>query len=86
MQICFKNIFTPSLRAEILSIRNKILINQKRFDQLISNSDVFSLTDELRGLIREVADKEGVTPIKVIEDLRTPLNQLKLNKINLLEV
>ena len=82
----FQEYFTPSLRAEILSIRNKILINQKRFDQLISNSDVFSLTDELRGLIRDVAEKEGVTPIKVIEDLTTPLNELKLNKINLLEV
>ena len=82
----FQEYFTPSLRVEILSIRNKILINQQKFDQLISNSDVFSLTDELRGLIRDVAEKEGVTPMKVIEDLRTPLNELKMNKINLLEV
>ena len=82
----FQEYFTPSLKAEILSIRNKILINQQKFDQLISNTDVFSLTDELRGLIRDVAEKEGVTPLKVIEDLRIPLNEFKLNKIALLEV
>ncbi len=82
----FKEYFTPSLKAEILNIRNKILINQQKFDQLISNTDVFSLTDELRGLIRDVAEKEGVSPIKVIEDLRTPLNELKINNIALLEV
>jgi len=81
----FKEYFTPSLKAEITDIRNKILIHQHKFDQLIEETNIFSLTDELRGLIRDISEKEGVSPIKIIEKLRQPMNELSFNNLALLE-
>lgn len=81
----FKEYYTPSLKNEILHIRNKILINQKKYDQLIVNTDSFSIIDELRGLIRDIAEKEKKSPLSVIEHLKEPLCDQKLTPQLLLE-
>ncbi|MCP4049400.1 hypothetical protein [Pseudoalteromonas sp. bablab_jr010] len=79
----FKEYFTPSLKAEILHIRNRILINQQKFAQLLANTESFCLIDELRGLVRDIAEKEGLSKDEVIIHLRKPFENNKLNGIGL---
>lgn len=78
----FQEYFTPQLKAQITQIRNKILINQKQFDQLLEQPDGFDLIDEFRGVLRSFTEAHGISlkeATKLLsEPLKTPEQNLKL--------
>lgn len=81
----FQEYFTPQLKAQITQIRNKILINQKQFDQLLEQPDGFELIDEFRGALRAFTEAQGISlkdATKLLsEPLKAPEKSLKLLEI-----
>jgi hypothetical protein len=81
----FQEYFTPQLKAQITKIRNKILINQEQFDQLLKQQDGFELIDEFRGVLRafteahEISLKDAAQLLS--EPLKTPEKSLKLLEV-----
>ncbi|GAA0811368.1 hypothetical protein GCM10009111_03780 [Colwellia asteriadis] len=81
----FQEYFTPQLKAQITQIRNKILINQKKFDQLLEQPDGFELIDEFRGILRTFTEAQGISLKDATKLLSEPLRGPEGN-IKLLEV
>lgn len=81
----FQEYFTPQLKAQITQIRNKILINQEQFDQLLEQPDGFDLIDEFRGILRAFTETHGISlkeATKLLsEPLKTPKQRLKLLEV-----
>jgi hypothetical protein len=72
----YKEYFTPQLKAQLTLIRNKLLINSKQFDKLLEESKGYDILDEVRGLIRTISIKEGVTHSHIVNMLSKPLTEL----------
>jgi hypothetical protein len=81
----FQEYFTPQLKAQITQIRNKILINQKQFDQLLKQPDGFELIDEFRGVLRAFTEAHNISLEDATKLLSEPLKTQE-QSLKLLEV
>ncbi len=72
---------TPNLKAQIVSISNKIKMNNDSFTNAISNAGDYTLLDELRGLIKTCSEFSKVSYIQALDILLS--NQPVPTKIQL---
>lgn len=80
----FKEYFTPQLKAQIIQIRNKILIHQERFEQILKQPDGYELIDEFRGILRAFTETYNVSLKDAAKLLAEPLKSPN-EHLNLLE-
>ena len=72
----FQEYFTPQLKGKLTVIRNKLIIHSKQFDKLLEEAHGYDILDEVRGLLRSISLKEGLSQAEILFKLSKPLSEL----------
>lgn len=69
----FEEYFTPNLKAQITSVRHKILAKKGDFTAILNQPDDYTMLDEVRGLISSYCQLESISLHEAVSSLLEPM-------------